>query len=185
MFTDSRTFVISNALVKVSDCIIIFVEKLSWYVSRMAHMTKTGRVYERRRALNNDLRRNIIQDIVENGGDFVTGFFPSNLSEIALKNRTKYDMVKKICKQFCGSGTIKFQGQTGGSKHLEPDDIELLRYLKTSRASMPTGELYKHVNDNYTETSGSELHLSVIADSSMCFTVNEEDLKLLLIPSSR
>ena len=31
-------------------------------------MTKTGRVYERGRALNNDLGRNIIRDIVENGG---------------------------------------------------------------------------------------------------------------------
>ena len=83
----------------------IFVEELSWYVSLMAHMTKTGRVYERGRALNNHLRRSIIQDIVENGGDFVTGFFPGNLSVIALKNRTKYDTVKKIWKQFCESGT--------------------------------------------------------------------------------
>ena len=33
----------------------------------------------------------------------------------------------------------KFQGQAGGSKHLHPDDIELLRFLKTSRASKPTG----------------------------------------------
>ena len=63
MFTDSQTFVFSNALVRVSGCVIIFVEALSWHVSRMAHMTKTGRVYERRRAFNNDLRRNIIQDI--------------------------------------------------------------------------------------------------------------------------
>ena len=54
MFTDTRTFVFSNALVKVSDCIIIFVEELSWYVSRMAHMTKTARVYERERAFNKD-----------------------------------------------------------------------------------------------------------------------------------
>ena len=57
----------------------IFIEELSWYVSRMAHMTKTGRVYERGRTLNNDLRRNIIQDIVENGGDFVTVIFPKLL----------------------------------------------------------------------------------------------------------
>ena len=94
------------------------------YVSRMAHMTKTGRVYERGRALNNALRRNIIQDIVENGDDFVTGFFPGNFSEIALQNRTKYDTVKKIWKQFFESGTTKFQSQAGGSKHLQPDDIE-------------------------------------------------------------
>ena len=59
-------------------------------------MTKTRRVYERGRALNNDLRQNTIQDIVENGGDFVTGFFPGNSSEIALKNRTKYDTVEDL-----------------------------------------------------------------------------------------
>ena len=76
-----------------------------------------------------------------------TGFFPGNLSVIALKNRTNYDTVKKIWKQFCESGMTKFQSQAGGSKHLQPDDIELIPFLKTSRASMPTGELYKHVND--------------------------------------
>ena len=51
----------------------------------MAHMSKAGRVYERGKALNDDLRRNIIQDIVEKGGDFVTVFFPGSISEIALK----------------------------------------------------------------------------------------------------
>ena len=59
-------------------------------------MTKTERVYERGRALNNDLRRDIFRDIVENGGEFVTGFFPGNFSEVALRNRTKHETVKKI-----------------------------------------------------------------------------------------
>ena len=99
----------SNALMKVSGCITIFVEELNWNVSRMAHMTRTGRVYKRGRTLNNDLRQNIIQDIVDNGGEFVTGFSPDNFSEIPLKNRTKYDMVKKIWAQFCESGTTRFQ----------------------------------------------------------------------------
>ena len=66
-------------------------------------------------------------------------------------------MVKKICKQFCEPGTMKFQRQAGGSKHLLPDDIELLRFLKTSRASMPTGERYKHVNDFCNVASGISL----------------------------
>ena len=43
-----------NASVKMSGCITTFVKELSWYVSLMAHMTKTGRVYERGRALNNE-----------------------------------------------------------------------------------------------------------------------------------
>ena len=40
----------------------------------LAHMSRAGRVYERGKALNEDLRRNIIQD-VEKGGDLVTGYF--------------------------------------------------------------------------------------------------------------
>ena len=110
-------------------------------------MPKTGRVYELGGALTNDLRRNIIQDIVESGGDFVTGFFPGNFSEIALKNTTKYNTVKKIWKQFCESDTTKFQSQAGGSKHLQPDDIELIQFLKSFQTSMRKGELYKHAND--------------------------------------
>ena len=44
----------------------------------MAHMNRAGRVYERGKALNDDLRRNIIQDVVEKGGDLVTGYFPGS-----------------------------------------------------------------------------------------------------------
>lgn len=62
-------------------------------------------------------------------------------------NRTKYDTVKKIWKQFCETGSTSFESHAGGSKHLQPDDIELIRFLKTSRAYMATGELYKYVND--------------------------------------
>ena len=51
----------------------------------------------------------------------------------------------------------KFQSQAGGSKHLKPDDIELIRFLKTSRASIPTGELYKHVNDFCNVAGGTSL----------------------------
>ena len=79
------------------------------------------------------------------------------LYEIALKNRTKYDTVKTIWKQFCESGTTKFQSWPGGSKHLEPDDIELLRFLKTSRASIPTVEPYTHVNLFCNVASGTSL----------------------------
>ena len=66
-------------------------------------------------------------------------------------------MVKKICKQFCEFCKTKLQGQAGGSTHLQPDDIELLRFLKTSGASMPTGELYKHVNDFCNVAGGTSL----------------------------
>ena len=52
------------------------------------NMSRAGRVFERGKFLNEDLRRNINQDVVEKGGDLVTGYFPRSSSKIELKNRT-------------------------------------------------------------------------------------------------
>jgi len=114
---------------------------------RMASVSKAGRVFEQGKALSDDLRKNIIQDIVEEGGDFVTGFFDGSFSQIARKNRTKYDTVTKLWKQFCNTGSVSFESRASGSMHLQPDHLDFIRFLKTSRSSMSTGELYKHVND--------------------------------------
>ena len=48
-------------------------------------MSRAGRVFERGKFLTEDLRRNINQDVVEKGGDLVTGYFPRSSSEIELK----------------------------------------------------------------------------------------------------
>lgn len=84
---------------------------------------------------------------MERGGDFITGFFAGSFTEIARINRTKYDTVKKIWKVFCGTGSIRLESQASGSKHLQQDDIDFIRFLKTSRPSMSTGEVYKHLNE--------------------------------------
>ena len=110
-------------------------------------MSRVGRVYERGKALNEDLRRKIIQDVVEKGGDLVTGYFPGSFTEIALKNRTTYNTVKKIWKQFFETGSMRYESHSAGSKHLQQDDFDFIRFLKISRASMATGEVYWCVNE--------------------------------------
>ena len=72
-----------------------------WRSDGAYYVSRAGRVHERGKALNEDLRRNIIQDHVEEkGGDLVSGYFPGSFSEIALKNRPIYNTVRKIWKQF-------------------------------------------------------------------------------------
>ena len=111
-------------------------------------MSKAGRVYERGKPIGGDLKHKIIQDIVERGGDFITGFFDGNMNEIARMNRTKYDTVKKTWKLFCETGSVdNYKRCSGGSRHLQQDDIDFIRFLKTSRASMSTGEIYKHLSE--------------------------------------
>jgi hypothetical protein len=70
-------------------------------------LSARGRLYDRGKALHIDLRRKIIQDITEKGGDFVTGFFPGSFSLIASENRVKYDTVRKIWKDLCDNGNEK------------------------------------------------------------------------------
>ena len=63
-------------------------------VVAMAEATsKRGRCYINGRPFQLDLRRKIVEDIVEDGGDFVTGFSPGNFSAIAERNRVKFDTV--------------------------------------------------------------------------------------------
>ena len=44
----------------------------------MAELSACGRLYSRGKALGEDLRRKIIQDIIEKGGDFTTGLGVAN-----------------------------------------------------------------------------------------------------------
>ena len=84
----------------------------------MAHVSRARRVYERGKALYEDLRRNVIQDVVEKGGDLVTSYFPGNSLEIVLKNRTTYNTVRKIWKQFFETGSTRYESHAPGSKRV-------------------------------------------------------------------
>ena len=48
-----------------------------------AELSAYGRLYNRGKALGEDLRMKIIQDILGKGGDFTTGFFEGCFSAIA------------------------------------------------------------------------------------------------------
>ena len=57
-----------------------FLDKFHKFLRRvtqieMAEISKAGRVYEPGKATADDLKQKIIQDIVEHGGNFITGFF--------------------------------------------------------------------------------------------------------------
>lgn len=121
----------------------------------LAHMSRAGRVNKRGKVLNEDLRRNIIQNVVEKGGDLVTGYFPGSFSEIAQKNRTTCNTAKKTLKQFCETGSTCYESHAAGSKHLQQDDLNFMQLLKISRASMATGEVYRYVNEFCSAAGGT------------------------------
>ena len=64
-----------------------------YHAAAQWNMNRAGRVYERGKFLNEDLRRNINQDVVEKEGDLVTGYFLRSSSKNELKKRTTYSAV--------------------------------------------------------------------------------------------
>ncbi|KAL9983401.1 hypothetical protein ACROYT_G005568 [Oculina patagonica] len=110
----------------------------------LPEFSKLGRFYNCGRALQVDLKRKIIQDIVEDGGDFVTGFLPGSFSVIPKRNRVKYDTVRKIWKDLVDNGNAGItERHTAGVKHLQQDDADFIRFLKTDRASMTIVNPYR------------------------------------------
>ena len=122
-------------------------EAFLWAVMATPTFNKFGRVYERGKAISQDIKNNIIQDIVEKGGDITTGYFPGRFAEVALKHRVKADTVRKIWKCFCDTGETSGTRCSGTTKHLQRADIEFVTLLKANRPSMSAGELLKDVNE--------------------------------------
>ena len=78
------------------------------HLKLLAEFRKNGILYDRGKALDKDLRRNIIQYIVQQGRDFVTAFFSGNFDFIARKHRIKYDTVRKVWRDFRRNGNTTF-----------------------------------------------------------------------------
>ena len=103
----------------------------------MSEVNKHGRTYIRGKALHQDFRSIVIDEIVEVGGDIATGFFEGSYSAVASKLKVSSDTIKKIWKAFCTSGESKRpKSCTSGAKQLIPDDLEFIEVLKTTVAHM-------------------------------------------------
>ena len=112
----------------------------------MSEVNKHGRTYIRGKALHQDFRSIVIDEIVEVGGDIATGFFEGSYSAVASKLKVSSDTIKKIWKAFCTSGeSERPKSCASGVKQLKPDDLEFIEVLKTDKPSMTSGEILKEV----------------------------------------
>jgi len=114
----------------------------------MMDVSQLGRVYTKGKPLGNDFRSLVIDEIIESGGDIVTGFFPGNFAAIARKLKLKRDTVIKIWRNFCITGNeLRSKSKASGVKNLQTDDLEFIEFLKTDRPSLTSGELLKEINE--------------------------------------
>ncbi len=87
-------------------------------------------------------KTSIIQDIVEQGGDITTGYFPGSLTVVAVKHRVTTDTIREVWKCFCETGETSIKRFYGTSKHLQKEDIVVLTFETMNLAILVQGYIY-------------------------------------------
>lgn len=109
-------------------------------------VNKFGRSYVSGTSLSLDVRRLVIDKILLEGGDRVTGFFPSTFSKIATDLNITIPTVSKIWKQFCDTYDEMPLSRGGDfNKKLDDGDLELIEVLKMANGSISLKELYSEL----------------------------------------
>ena len=117
--------------------------------------TKTGRSYIPGTALSEDIRRGIIDTIVQNGGDHVSGFFGGNYSDVARKFNVSRQSAKNVWRKFVDSRKIGPRDKKGAQNpsKLSGTELEIIEFLKRDSPSMPLSKIYDVV-DSYCAVPG-------------------------------
>ena len=108
-------------------------------------VSSRGRTFENGKALSDDIRRSIIDEIVLAGGNTVTGYFPGTYEAIATKLRLARSTVRKIWTNDCDNLISESAMPKGGGNRnrdkLTADDLQLIETLKVQRGSITLREI--------------------------------------------
>lgn len=119
------------------------------YLAITMRVTSKGRSFESGKAVGIELRKSIMDMIVREGGDVVTGYFQGSFSKVANHFSLSISTVSKLWKQCCKTGDITAQWKGGNNpSHLKLPDVELIQGLKSSKPSIPYAKLLDAVNAN-------------------------------------
>ena len=88
-------------------------------------MSKKGKILVLGRAIDADFRRLVIDHMISNGGDILTGYFPGSVSSVAFK--LSRSCVAKLRNGACERASIDPQWKGGNNPtHLHSHDLNLL-----------------------------------------------------------
>ncbi|XP_068707445.1 uncharacterized protein [Montipora foliosa] len=105
-------------------------------------VNKFGRTYRTGIALDQDMRSLIIDRILQEGGDRVTGYIPRSFRYFSEELKLSVNTITKIWRKFCEELSInpRAKGGTKWSK-LTGDDLELIEILKIEKPSVSLAEI--------------------------------------------
>lgn len=100
-------------------------------------LSSKGRTFVRGKALGEEMRCAIVDNILNLGGDMATGFFPGSSIEVANRFQIWPETAKKVWTLVCSEGTVNSGShRTGNPTHIHSEDVKLVEFLKTERPSI-------------------------------------------------
>ena len=93
-------------------------------------VSKKGRILVPGRAIDADFRRLVIDHMISNGGDILTGYFPGSVNSVADHFKLSRSCVAKLWNGACERASIDPQWKGGNNPtHLHSQDLDLLEAL--------------------------------------------------------
>ena len=111
-------------------------------------MNKFGRSYRTRIALDEALRSLVIDRILLEGGDRVTGYIPRSFRCFSDELKLSVNTITKIWRKYCQELSInpRAKGGTKWSK-LTGEDLELIELLKIEQPSVSLAEIISYLEE--------------------------------------
>ena len=91
--------------------------------------TKTGRGYIPGKALSEDIRLGIIDTIVQNSGDHISGFFVGSYSDVARKFNVSRQSAKNVWKKFVDSGDPREKKGAQNPSNLTGTELAIIEII--------------------------------------------------------
>lgn len=121
-------------------------------------VSNKGRTLVSGRANKSSLRCLVIDHIVSNGGDVLTGFFPGSMSAVANHFKLSRSCVSRLWKRCCEEGTIDPQWKGGNNPiHFKLQDLDFIEALKTAKPSMPYLKILDALSENCDIPAGTSV----------------------------
>ena len=110
---------------------------------------KKGRILVPGRVIDAIFRRLVIDHMISNGGDILTGYFPGSVSSVTDHFKLSRSCVAKLWNGACERASIDPQWKGGNNPtHLYSQDLDLLEALKTAKPSMLYNKILEVINAN-------------------------------------
>ena len=116
----------------------------------VAQVNSKGRTFIKGCALSHDLQTLTVDEIVRNGGNINTGYFPGKFSDVANTFKVSGNTVKKKNGQqrLHTERTIEPRRHGGGNtSNLTQGDLQFIETVKRERPTLSLRELYNGLNE--------------------------------------